>query len=395
MPGFEHWGEAEKKELADVISSGVLMRYGFEGQRGGHWKARQFEKEISEYTGSPHVHLTSSGTAALETALSALGVGYGDEVILPVFTFVAGFEAICRVGAIPVFADIDETLTLSPPAVEAAITGRTKVIMPVHMCGGMAQMQELLHLSEKYDIPLLEDACQSVGGSYRGRKLGTLGAVGTYSFDFVKTVTAGEGGAILCSSEAIYKKCDAYSDHGHDHLGADRGSDHHPWPGTNFRISELHAAVGLAQFRRLEEFLELQQKNYLSIEEALMKVPGISFRKLPDPAGNCFSFLSWMLPSEKDAVRVISKLRSMNKAAGHFYWYENSWHYLRNWNHLKEGQFLSALPPATTDSILENARRSFPVSDQIMGRCISTAIRLSWNPEEIDQVIADLTRALE
>ena len=143
MPGFEFWGDEERKEVNDVLETGILMRYGFDGPRKGIWKAKELEAEICNTFGSNYAQLTSSGTAALTTAMAALGIGMGDEVIMPTFTFVASFEAVFSVGAIPVLVDVDETLTLNPAAVRAAITSKTKCIMPVHMCGSMADMDAL------------------------------------------------------------------------------------------------------------------------------------------------------------------------------------------------------------------------------------------------------------
>jgi 8-amino-3,8-dideoxy-alpha-D-manno-octulosonate transaminase len=182
------------------------MRYGFDGPRKGIWKALELEKAITEVFGCDYAHLTSSGTAALTTALSALGVGYGDEVIMPSFTFVASFEAVLSVGAVPVLVDIDETLTLNPDAVEAAVNSKTKCVMPVHMCGSMADLDALKAICEKHGLILLEDACQSIGGTYKGKKLGTIGHAGTFSFDFVKTITCAEGGVVMTNNKDIFVK---------------------------------------------------------------------------------------------------------------------------------------------------------------------------------------------
>src|SRR5438270_8977812 len=160
MPGFELWSDAERKEVNDVLETGILMRYGFDGPRKGVWKAKELEAEICSTFGSKYAQLTSSGTAALTTALAALGIGYGDEVIMPTFTFVASFEAVLSVGAIPVLVDIDDTLTLNPEAVRKAITSRTKCVMPVHMCGSMADMDALTSICREHNLLLLEDACQ-------------------------------------------------------------------------------------------------------------------------------------------------------------------------------------------------------------------------------------------
>jgi len=205
MPGFEHFGKEEIKEVNDVLETGIMMRYGFDGPRKGIWKAKELEDAICETFGNKHAQLVSSGTAALTTAMSALGIGYGDEVILPSFTFVASFEAVLSVGAIPVFVDVDDTLTLDPEAVRNAITSKTKCVMPVHMCGSMAEMDALQSICKEHNLILLEDACQSIGASYKGKKLGTIGDAGTFSFDFVKTITCAEGGVVMTNREDVYR----------------------------------------------------------------------------------------------------------------------------------------------------------------------------------------------
>src|SRR5215211_8421135 len=186
MPGFELFGPEERKEVNDVLETGIYMRYGFDGPRKGIWKAKELEAAICETFGSKYAQLTSSGTSALTTAMAALGIGAGDEIIMPTFTFVASFEADLSVGAIPVLVDIDETLTLNPDAVRGAISPKTKCIMPVHMCGSMADMDALQVICKEHNLLLLEDACQSIGASYKGKSLGTIGDAGTFSFDFVK-----------------------------------------------------------------------------------------------------------------------------------------------------------------------------------------------------------------
>jgi len=172
MPGFELFGDSEKAQVQSVLDTGVLMRYGFDGMRNGQWKAKELEASLSKRMQTEYVQLVSSGTAALTVALASAGIGAGDEVIMPTFTFVASFESILALGAIPVLVDIDDTLTLDPAAVEAAITEHTKVVMPVHMCGSMANLKVLKVICEKHDLLLLEDACQAIGGSFEGKPLG-------------------------------------------------------------------------------------------------------------------------------------------------------------------------------------------------------------------------------
>ena len=383
MPGFELFGDLERKELNDVLETGIVMRYGFDAARKGRWKAKELEEAICKTFGSKYAQLTSSGTSALTTALTALGIGYGDEVIMPAFTFVASFEAALSVGAIPILVDIDETLTLNPDAVRKAITPKTKCVMPVHMCGSMADLDELKQICERHKLLLLEDACQSIGAKYKDKYVGTIGDAGTFSFDFVKTITCGEGGAVMTNNEDVYVKCDGYSDHGHDHKGVDRGADLHPFLGYNFRISELHAALGLAQIKRLNEFLSIQKKNHTQLKNILSQIPEITFRIIPDEAGDSCTFLSWFLPTEEITRSVVSELRAQNILAGNFYWYDNNWHYIRKWDHLKNAASLNRLNPLQHEALVKLQSTDFSASDEVMNRCISTAISLVWSEEQI------------
>jgi 8-amino-3,8-dideoxy-alpha-D-manno-octulosonate transaminase len=385
MPGFELWSDAERKEVNDVLETGILMRYGFDGPRKGIWKSKELEEAICKRFGSQYAQLTSSGTSALSTAMAALGIGSGDEVIMPSFTFVASFEAVLSVGAIPVLVDIDETLTLNPDAVRKAITNKTKCVMPVHMCGSMADMDALKTICKEHNLILLEDACQSIGGSYKGKSLGTIGDAGTFSFDFVKTMTCGEGGVVMTNSQDVYTKCDAYTDHGHDHKGVDRGADLHPFLGYNYRISELHAAVGLAQIRRVDEFLSIQKKNYTALKNILQQVPEISFRSIPDPEGDSCTFISWFLPTEEITKAVVAELKAQNILAGNFYWYDNNWHYIRRWDHLKKATSLNRLHPDQQQALTKLQTQNFAISDAIMSRCISTSISLLWSEGQINE----------
>lgn len=398
MPGFELFGPEERKEVNDVLETGIMMRYGFDGPRKGIWKAKELETLISEKLSCGYTQLVSSGTAALTTAFAALGIGAGDEVIMPTFTFVASFECILSVGAVPVLVDVDETLTLDPAAVRRAITPRTKCVMPVHMCGAMADLDALVAICKEHKLVLLEDACQSFGGSYKGKALGTIGDAGTFSFDFVKIVTFAEGGAIVTNSKALYTKLDGYSDHGHDHVGADRGADLHPFLGYNFRISELHAAVGLAQVRKLDQFIALNKKNYDQLKSILQQVPEISFRRVPDPQGDIFTFLSWFLPTEEATRAVMAELKQQNAAAGNMYWYEHNWHYIRKWEHLTKVATLNKLNDAQEKGLRALKIDGFPASDKIMGRCVSTAIGMLWTEEQTkergEKIVAAVKKVL-
>jgi 8-amino-3,8-dideoxy-alpha-D-manno-octulosonate transaminase len=359
------------------------MRYGFDGMRNGRWMALEMERALAERMQTRHAHLLSSGTAALTVALASAGVGAGDEVIVPTFTFVASFEAVLSVGAVPVLCDIDDTLTLDPKAVSRAITPRTRVIMPVHMCGSMADLGALKRIADAHGLLLLEDACQAIGGSYKGKPLGSYGHIGCFSFDYVKTITCGEGGGLITDSSEFYEKAHAYSDHGHDHTGSDRGAEGHPFLGYNYRISELNAAIGLAQLHRLDEFLGTQQRHYAHLRTALQEVPGVTFRRVPEGGVENYSFLNFFLPDEASAQKASRELAAAG-FDGVFYWYDNNWHYHRKWEHLKNLESPAGLPPALKDQV--DARNSGPFerSDHWMGRNLSVLIKLSWDAETLE-----------
>ena len=393
MPGFELFGELERAEAQDVLESGVLMRYGFDGMRNGHWKAKEMEALLAQKMGVEHAQLVSSGTAALSVALASCGIGSGDEVIMPVFTFVASFESILVNGAVPVLVDIDDTLTLDPDAVRRAITEKTKAVMPVHMCGSMADLGVLKSICDEHDLILLEDACQAIGGSFGGKMLGSYGDMGCFSFDYVKTLTCGEGGAIITNNATYYQRADHYSDHGHDHKGSDRGAEEHPFLGYNFRIGELNAAIGLAQLRRLDDFIAIQKTNYSVLKQAIEDIDGITFRRVPKTGVENYSFLNFFLPDEGLARRAIQSL-SETGVDGCFYWYDNNWHYHRKWDHLKEKVSLGGLSNSVNKGIDTWRNRDFRLSDQWMSRTISCLVKLSWTEQEIQQHAAAMNKAI-
>ena len=382
MPGFELFGDLERKEVNDVLDNGVLMRYGFDGMRNGHWKAKELEFELQNTFQSKHVQLVSSGTAAVSVALASAGVGAGDEVIMPTFTFVASFEAIMMLGAIPVLVDVDDTLCLNPEAVEKAITTKTKAVMVVQMCGSMANMDALQKVCTKNNLLLVEDACQAIGGKYNGKPLGSIGDLGCFSFDFVKTITCGEGGAVITNNKAYYLNADHYSDHGHDHVGSDRGAETHPFLGYNFRISELHAAVGLAQVKRLPEFLEIQKRNFSILREALSEIPEVTFRTVPEGGEESCAFLNFFLPDLEIARKVILGFKESGVDACWNY-YDNNWHYIRAWNHLKELKSLYPISTEVKKGLEDLKSRDFSESDHYIARNISCLIKLSWTEDEV------------
>ncbi|MDO6852741.1 DegT/DnrJ/EryC1/StrS family aminotransferase [Cellulophaga lytica] len=394
MPGFEFFGDKERAEVQKVLDSGVLMRYGFDGMRGDQWKALELEEALTKRMEVGYAQLVSSGTAALTVALASAGIGAGDEVIMPTFTFVASFESILALGAVPILVDVDDTLTLNPEAVEKAITPKTKVVMPVHMCGSMANLSALKAICDKHNLLLLEDACQAIGGTYEGKPLGSYGDLGCFSFDYVKTITCGEGGAVITNNEQYYKNADHYSDHGHDHIGKDRGAEDHPFLGYNYRISELHAAVGVAQVQRLDEFIAIQKKTYTILRNALSTIPEVTFRAVPEGGEENYSFLSIFLPTEEQ-TRKAHKALGEHSVDACFYWYANNWHYYKKWAHLTNLTSLGKLPNEVKEQLPDYSKSDFSKSDQWISRTISCLVKLGWTEEEVEERAANMVKAIK
>ncbi len=393
MPGSELFGQEEKKEVMDVLETGILFRYNHEAQRNDIWKAKTFEQEFAAYYGVKHCHMCSSGTTADDITLAACGVGVGDEVIVPPFTYIAPIEAVLKSGAKPVFAEIDDTLCLSPEGIEAVITPKTKALMLIHMCGAMAKIEEIVAICKKHNILLIEDAAQAIGATFNGKKIGTFGDIACYSFDFFKTITAGEGGAITTNNDTLYEKSHMYADHGHDHIGTNRGAEGHPILGTNYRISELHAAVALAQFRKLPTILENQRKNKSIIKQKLERIGEIKFRHLPDQAGDNASFLSFFMPDIQSTQKLLEI--SNEKGLGLIYWYDNNFHYLKNWDHLK--QLSTAYPLAIDKAEWTNymSQLELPKTNDLMSRMICIGIKIKWPENEIAPFADQLVQAVK
>ncbi|MBS1681843.1 MAG: DegT/DnrJ/EryC1/StrS family aminotransferase [Bacteroidetes bacterium] len=394
MPGTELFGKEEKKEINDVLETGILFRYNHDAQRNNIWKAREFENEVKKLLGAKYAHAVSSGSTAVACALAAAGIGAGDEVIVPPFTFIASIEAVLFAGALPVFAEIDETLCLSAKGIKAAITPKTKAVLLVQMCGGMAQMDEILKLCKEHNITLVEDAGQAFGASYKGTSVGLMGKTGCYSFDFFKIATCGEGGVMVTNDEQVYKNADCYSDHGHSHVGNNRGMEPHPILGFNFRMGELSAAIGLAQTRKVSFILQKNREYKKILTDVLSKVPGISFSTLPDPAGDSATFLNMFLPDTQAAKRTVDEFNRAG-VGGFNYWYSNMYHFINQWDHIKELKVAAKLPIHLLGTPQDYKNLQLPKSQEVIGRLISFGIRCTWTEEEVKSLANQIKTCVE
>jgi 8-amino-3,8-dideoxy-alpha-D-manno-octulosonate transaminase len=322
--GVSLFGDEERDAVLEVVESRSLFRYyGPNLLR----KVEAFEDASKELLGASYAVATSSGTAALRAALAALGVGCGDEVILPALTFIASVNAVVVAGAVPVFAEIDDTLGLDPADVEAKITDRTVAVMPVHLDNGACDMDPIMEVARRRGIKVIEDTAQSMGTTYKGRALGTIGDLGAFSLQLEKNVTSGEGGLVTSQDERLWLRAARYQDQGGQFVtstGSTRseesaGEPIEPFVGENLRMTEIAGAIAEVQVRKLPALLDRQRANQRRVLAAIENVAGIAHRRLPDPDGDGGSSVNLFLPTASAARRFVKAMRAERIPAGQLY----------------------------------------------------------------------------
>ena len=309
-PGLDLVGDEELAELTEVIRSGHLSRYGPDDDSFPA-KVRSFELSVAERAGVGHALAVNAGTSALYLALVGLGVGPGDEVIVPGFTYVATISSVVYAHAVPVLAEIDGTFDLDPADVEARITPRTRAIVAVHMLGAPARIDELKAVAERHGLALIEDAAQAFGATHRGRWLGSIGDAGAYSFNEYKTITAGDGGMLVTSDDALFERCFAMHDQGQVQDGRGLAVPDAPALGLNFRMTEVQGALLVAQLRKLDRIREHLRHNRDRVWDMLQGLPGIDFRELTDRHGDLATHLVVVFPDAASAAAVTDELGSI------------------------------------------------------------------------------------
>jgi 8-amino-3,8-dideoxy-alpha-D-manno-octulosonate transaminase len=318
--GLTVFGDEERNAVLDVLESRALFRY--YGSRLLK-KVEAFETSLSELLRVPHAVGVSSGTAALRAGLAALGVGCGDEVIVPCFTFIASVNAIIAAGAVPIFCEIDESFSADPADVEAKITERTVAVMPVHLENQGCDMDALLEIAGRRGIKVIEDACQAIGSSYKGRALGTLGDCGAFSLQLEKNITSGEGGALVSNDEELFVRAARYTDQGGQFVtsyGSERGHElTEPFAGENLRMTEIAGAIAYEQLQKLPGIIERFRTNKRKILDKLGTVDGLQLRASNDPDGDGGSSITWFLPSKEIAQHFVKALFAEGVGCTQFY----------------------------------------------------------------------------
>jgi dTDP-4-amino-4,6-dideoxygalactose transaminase len=321
LPGALRLGEREAEAAAEAVrelvrSKNLFPSYGATPDAPRRSRVRELERAFCERTGAGHAVAVNSGTSALVCGLAGFGIGPGDEVIVPGYTWVSTASAVLALGAVPVIAEVDGSLTLDPADVRRKVSSYTKAIVPVHMRGAPARMDALSEVAREHGLRVLEDVCQAGGGSFGGRALGSIGDAGTFSFQMSKILTAGEGGLLITSDPAIALRATMYQDSascpGH-------GIPLDDWlAGLNLRMSELHAAVLLVQLAGLEQLLADMRRHKTRLKTIVsdgLEGRGVEFRTIHDAAGDTSIALVFFLPEPGPVEGVVRTLVNENVPA--------------------------------------------------------------------------------
>jgi 8-amino-3,8-dideoxy-alpha-D-manno-octulosonate transaminase len=371
--GIDRLGDAEIDAVTEVLRDRSLFRY-----HSSRTPARvdAFESAVCAAFGCRYALAVSSGTAALRVALAALGVGPGDEVIVPAFTFIATVSAVVTMGADVVFAEVDNTLTLDPGDLATKVSERTAAIVPVHLENVACDMDALAHVAARHDVPILEDAAQAIGVTYHDRNAGTLGTLGACSLQETKNITTGEGGIVLTDDDDLYVRAARFHDQGGQFVtqyrgerGPDRGT---PFMGDNLRMTEIAGAIGLVQLARLPSLLASMRANRERVATAIGTVEGLEPRRIPDPDGAGGSSLTWFAEDAPTARRVVAALRAEGAPAAQMY----------------EGRPVYENPAVQTRKAADAERDRCPRTEGLVARTLTVGIGPAFTVEDCEAVAA-------
>jgi 8-amino-3,8-dideoxy-alpha-D-manno-octulosonate transaminase len=394
-PGARLYDEQEKAEVLEAYATKTLFRYYGPGKPN---RVEQLEKEFAAFMGAKYVLAVTSGTAALHVALTALGIGPGDEVILPAWAWHSCYTTIVLTGALPVFAEVDESLAIDPVDLEAKITPQTKAVMVVQPEGVPADMGRIMTVARKHGLKVLEDVAQSCGAQYKGKRLGTIGDIGVYSFQMHKLITAGEGGAVATNDPLLYERACRFQDLGllrdvHENwLGKPNEKLPIPgFPGTNYRMNEMTGGVMRGQLRKLESLLSQLRQNGRFVRERLQDLPGLKLRVSHDPDGEIGWTVGFLLPSRKMRDRFVAAVEAENIPVGS----------------PSSAEVLPPLPYVANKAVPHPEWPSFnsprgkairygteccPRTQDIFGRTAKLTISRTWSESDLKDIVEAITK---
>ncbi len=377
-------GDEEIEAITKVLRSGALFRYGIGGE------CDRFEQRYAKYLGVKHFALAASGSNALAAAMIGVGLGPGDEVIIPAHTYMATATSVLAVGAIPVIVDVDESITLDPDAFEAAIGPRTKAVVPVHMWGAACDLDRIMEIANRHDIIVIEDACQGVGGSYKGRKFGSIGHVGAFSFNYYKNMTSGEGGGVSVNDDAISERVRCAIDPCHFYWHG-RNDQVKPFAGNGARASELMGAMLNSQLDRLDKMVAAMRAEKRAILKGVAPLGNLGLKPAPmnSPDDDCATQVMFTFLSADTANRFVKIFPSVISG-------KTGRHTFTEWDQVLMGEG-AAHPEMNPYTMPANAecRKDYPKdmcarSLDILNRTVMVATHPLHTKAEIDDIIHNI-----
>jgi 8-amino-3,8-dideoxy-alpha-D-manno-octulosonate transaminase len=394
-----------KKQITDLVKADRHLQgpHLFRYYNPRPSKVDAAEKAFAELIGVKHCLAVNSCTSALVAAYRALGIGAGDEVIVPAYTFIASAASAVACNAVPVIVEVDDSLCLDPAAAEKAITKRTKAIVPVHMRGAPAQMDAILDLARRKGVPVVEDVAQAGGGSFQGKRLGSLGTVGCFSFDYYKVHASGEGGFVTTNDEWLYTRAQSWHDTAAcwrpDRFSRERKPGE-LFCGENYRMSELQGAVALAQIRKTDAMLAGYRRAFRRIKESIDRVPGLTFRRVPDESGDTSICLIMFLKDGATTKKAMLAMQAQGVPAGGIYDQKvRDWHIYAYWDHIMERKPVAAdgLPwsAVPADELPRYSKDMCPRTLDLLSRAIMIEINWHYGDEDCDRIALGINRALQ
>ena len=397
-PGIKEQIVGLVRDHSDELQGPHLFRY----YNPRPSKVAAAEQAFAELLGVKHVLAVNSCTSALICAIRALGIGSGDEVIVPAYTFFASAAVIGASNAIPVITDVDDTLTLDPKDVERRITPRTRAIIVVHMRGKPAQMDELMAIAAQHKVAVIEDVAQAAGGSYKGRMLGSIGTMGCFSFDYYKILNSGEGGFVVTNDEWLHTRAQSWHDAAacwRPNRYATERREGELFCGENYRMSELQGAVALAQIRKARKFIAGYRAAFTQIVGQLKLPASVTLQRVSDPAGDACSNLILFLPSVAQTKQALAAMQAAGVPAGGIYDSKvKDWHIYTYWDHIlgkksvaRDGLPWTGVPAA---DLPQYSKTMCPQCTDYLSRAIMIDIGWEYSESECQAIAAAINKAL-
>jgi len=399
--GYSEDAQARIREIleSEDVPPPHLFRY--YGDRPG--KVEQAERLFERTIGTPHALAVNSGTSALMAAIAAAGIGPGDEVLVPGYTFFASASVVVASRAIPVIVEVDETLNMDPEDMARRITPQTRAAVIVHMKGNPADMDPLMRVAADHDLTVIEDVAQACGGSYHGKRLGTIGDFGCFSFDFYKIAQSGEGGFVATADDYLYMRAQSWHDTAacwRPDRYAEERREGELFCGENYRMSEMQGAVALAQIRKLDGYIGALRANKKRIRDQIEERDGLALRRQPDPEGDASTSLVMFADSRELAEEMMAAMRERGVGVGgRFDQTVRDWHVYSYWEHILEQKTVTdeGCPftcPYYEGQLPDYGPEMCPNTLDLLSRSMHMGISDTWSPEECDRIAEAINSAV-